>query len=68
MLVQDDLKIVLSLCEVCPSSDIDDVANALLACFASRNKTMTLLKAVIEREVDTTGKKITYSILFITPN
>ncbi|KAL7311910.1 Ras GTPase activating protein ira2 [Mucor circinelloides] len=54
MLVQNDLRIVLSLCEVCPSSDIDDVANALLACFASRNKTMTLLKAVIEREVETT--------------
>ncbi|OAD05753.1 hypothetical protein MUCCIDRAFT_137611, partial [Mucor lusitanicus CBS 277.49] len=54
MLVQDDLRIVLSLCEVCPSSDIDNVVNALLACFASRNKTMTLLKAVIEREVETT--------------
>ncbi|KAI8647143.1 hypothetical protein BD408DRAFT_358792 [Parasitella parasitica] len=54
MLVQSDLRIVLSLCEVCPSSDIDDVANALLACFASRNKTMSLLKAVIEREVETT--------------
>ncbi|KAI7901256.1 uncharacterized protein BX663DRAFT_515416 [Cokeromyces recurvatus] len=54
ILVQDDLNIALTLCEVCASSDIDDVANVLLACFASRNKTMVLLKAVIEKEVENT--------------
>ncbi|KAI8975358.1 hypothetical protein BDF20DRAFT_914298 [Mycotypha africana] len=54
MLVQDDLSIALSLCTVCPSSDIDDVANSLLACFASRNKAMPLIKASIRKEVEST--------------
>ncbi|KAI9476257.1 MAG: hypothetical protein EXX96DRAFT_293488 [Benjaminiella poitrasii] len=54
MLVQDDLNIALTLCDNCASSDIDDVANVLLSCFASRNKTMVLLKAVIEKEVENT--------------
>lgn len=56
MLVNSDLNISLSLCDVCPASDIDDVANVLLASFSSRGKTMTLLKAVIEKEVQSTGK------------
>ncbi|ORX62830.1 hypothetical protein DM01DRAFT_1403269 [Hesseltinella vesiculosa] len=54
MLVESDLSISLSLCDVCPASDVDDVANALLASFASRGKTMVLLKAVIEKEVQRT--------------
>lgn len=58
MLMEDGLNIVLSLCAVCPSSDIDDVSKALWCCFASRNKTMTLLKAVIEREIENTGKPV----------
>jgi hypothetical protein len=53
--MQDDMTFTLSLCRVCPSSDIDDVAKVLLSCFASRNKTMELLKAVIEAEVENTG-------------
>ncbi|KAI8066538.1 hypothetical protein BC940DRAFT_368136 [Gongronella butleri] len=54
MLVESDLSISLSLCDVCPATDIDDVANALLASFSSRGKTMLLLKAVIEKEVQRT--------------
>ncbi|CAO3626389.1 unnamed protein product [Cunninghamella echinulata] len=54
MLVESDLNISLSLCDVCPASDIDDVANVLLASFSSRGKTMVLLKAVIEKEVQST--------------
>ncbi|KAI9261580.1 hypothetical protein BDA99DRAFT_547292 [Phascolomyces articulosus] len=54
MLVEFDLNIALSLCDVAPSSDIDEVANVLLACFASRNKTLVLLEAVIEKEVNNT--------------
>lgn len=56
MLVEFDLNIALSLCDVCPSSDIDEVANVLLACFVSRNKTLVLLEAVIEKEVNNTSK------------
>jgi hypothetical protein len=55
MLVNFDLDLALSLCAVCPSADMDDVSNVLLSCFASRNKTMVLLKAVIEKEVENTG-------------
>jgi neurofibromin 1 len=55
MLVQDDMCFALSLCRVCSSSDTEDVVTVLLPCFASRNKTMELLKAVIETEVENTG-------------
>ncbi|KAI8079304.1 hypothetical protein BDF21DRAFT_493917 [Thamnidium elegans] len=54
MLVQFDLNLTLALCEVSPSVDSDDAANVLLSCFASRNKTMVLLKSVIEKEVNDT--------------
>ncbi|KAI7901148.1 uncharacterized protein BX663DRAFT_457281 [Cokeromyces recurvatus] len=57
MLVDLDLNIALSLCDVCPASDIEDAANALLACFASRGKVLVLLKAVIEREVQNTDSE-----------
>lgn len=56
MLAGPDFHISLSLCDTCPSADIDDAANALLACFASRGKTLDLLKAVIQKEVQNTGK------------
>jgi neurofibromin 1 len=55
MIVYSDLNITMSLCDVGPSSEIDDVASVLLACYASRNQTMRLLKAVIQKEVETTG-------------
>ncbi|RCH99371.1 Ras GTPase activating protein ira2, partial [Rhizopus stolonifer] len=54
MLAGPDFHISLSLCDTCPSADIDDAANALLACFASRGKTLDLLKAVIQKEVQNT--------------
>jgi neurofibromin 1 len=57
MLVGLDLNIALALCEVCPASDIEDASNALLACFSSRGKALVLLKAVIQKEVQNTGKK-----------
>ncbi|KAI8975307.1 hypothetical protein BDF20DRAFT_914255 [Mycotypha africana] len=57
MLVANDLNIALSLCEVCPASDIEDAANALLSCFSSRGKTLTLLRAVIQREVQNTDSE-----------
>ncbi|RIA90709.1 hypothetical protein C1645_875920 [Glomus cerebriforme] len=50
-ITESDLNIALSLCEVCPVSDIDVVSKTLLAVFDSRNKTMPLLKAIIEKEV-----------------
>lgn len=39
-------------------SDLDEVAHILLTCFESRQRTLPLLKAVIEREVANTGNPI----------
>jgi hypothetical protein len=55
LVTESDLNIALSLCEVCPVSDIDTVSKTLLAVFDSRNKTMPLLRAIIEKEVINTG-------------
>jgi neurofibromin 1 len=56
MLVDADMEIVMSLCEVCPSQDITGVAETLLMCFESREKVMPLLKAVVQKEISLTGK------------
>lgn len=45
----------MSLCDVCLPSDIDNVATALLASFASKKKSMVLLRLLIENEVQNTG-------------
>ncbi|CAJ0759658.1 22515_t:CDS:2, partial [Entrophospora sp. SA101] len=50
LITDSDLSIALSLCEVCPVSDIDEVSQVLFAVFDSRHKTMSLLKAIIEKE------------------
>jgi neurofibromin 1 len=55
MLVDADMEIVMSLCEVCPSQDTTGVAEILLICFESRDKVMPLLKAVIQKEISLTG-------------
>ncbi|CAG8612074.1 12667_t:CDS:10, partial [Ambispora leptoticha] len=54
LITGSDLSIVLSLCEVCPVFDIDEVAHMLLMIFESRGSTMALMKAVIEKEVFST--------------
>jgi hypothetical protein len=59
-MTESDLNITLSLCEVCPVSDIDEVSKTLLAVFESRNKTMPLLKAIIEKEVINTGMEFLF--------
>lgn len=57
MLVGVDLHIALSLCDVCPAADIEDAANALLACFSARGKALVLIKAVIQKEVQNTDSE-----------
>lgn len=56
-MVESDIEIALSLCEVCPSGDTSGVAEVLLQCFESNRKVIDLLKSVIDREVSSTGKK-----------
>ncbi|KAG1473581.1 hypothetical protein G6F56_000876 [Rhizopus delemar] len=51
LLVESDMEITLSLCDVCPAGDVADLAEVLLNAFESRNKVLPLLKAVIEKEV-----------------
>jgi hypothetical protein len=55
MLVDADMEIVMSLCEVCSSTDTIGVAEILLVCFESRSKVVPLLKAVIQKEISLTG-------------
>ncbi|KAI8363872.1 hypothetical protein EDC96DRAFT_558843 [Choanephora cucurbitarum] len=59
MLVDSDMDIVMSLCEVCPSPDTTDVAEVLLICFESRSKVMPLLRAVVQREISMTEQEAT---------
>lgn len=46
-----DLTLTTALVEVCPATDLDDVASLLFTIFESRNQTLRLLKTVIEMEV-----------------
>lgn len=59
MLVDADMEIVMSLCEVCPSSDTTGVSEILLICFESRGKVVPLLRAVVQKEISLTGKSYT---------
>lgn len=58
-MVESDIDIALTLCDVCPSSEASNVAQILLTAFESRGKVIDLLKAIIEREVHLTGKEST---------
>ncbi|KAA8914567.1 hypothetical protein FN846DRAFT_896963 [Sphaerosporella brunnea] len=53
-LLVNDLKFALALCECCPSSEVDELTVALLNIFDSRGLGLTLLKALIEQEVENT--------------
>ncbi|KAG1471849.1 hypothetical protein G6F56_001890 [Rhizopus delemar] len=44
MVVYSGLNIGMSLCEVCPPSEIDDVSSVLLACYASRENEADLFR------------------------
>ncbi|KAF8943228.1 Ras GTPase activating protein ira2 [Haplosporangium gracile] len=56
LIASPDLNLVLSLCHVCPVSEIDDLAIVLLHVFESRGLAMPLLKAVIMKEVRETSE------------
>ncbi|OZJ04004.1 hypothetical protein BZG36_03619, partial [Bifiguratus adelaidae] len=57
LIVEDDLTVTLAMCETCPVTDMDDLAQTLLACFESNGQVMTLLKAVIKSEVANTANE-----------
>ncbi|KAI9476341.1 MAG: hypothetical protein EXX96DRAFT_507481 [Benjaminiella poitrasii] len=58
-LVESDINVALSLCDVCPSTDAPGIAQVLLNCFESHGKVLVLLKAVINREVFSTEQEAT---------
>ncbi|KAI8994897.1 hypothetical protein BDB01DRAFT_714840 [Pilobolus umbonatus] len=59
ILVESDIEISLALCDSCAANGSGGIAKVLINCFESRNKIMTLLKAVIEREVNSTEQEAT---------
>ncbi|GAA5815422.1 hypothetical protein MFLAVUS_008930 [Mucor flavus] len=59
ILVESDIEVALSLCDVCPAGDVSGVAEVLLNCFESRSKVTVLLKAIIDREVYSTEQEAT---------
>ncbi|KAI9269931.1 hypothetical protein BY458DRAFT_182532 [Sporodiniella umbellata] len=50
-LVESDMDVALSVCDVCPASDASTISNTLLTVFESKNKLLPVLKAIVEREV-----------------
>jgi neurofibromin 1 len=50
------MNITVSLCDSCPSAEVDEMTISLLNIFDSRGMGFTLLKALIEHEVANTGK------------
>ena len=56
VVTNSDLDIALSLCEVCPAAEQDELAKVLVAVFESQNKLMDFLKAIFDNEVNKTGK------------
>ncbi|KAG2213997.1 hypothetical protein INT47_001268 [Mucor saturninus] len=59
ILVESDIEVALSLCDVCPAADAAGVATVLLACFESRGKILDFLKAIIDKEVHSTEQEAT---------
>nr|KAJ3419272.1 Ras GTPase activating protein ira2 [Polyrhizophydium stewartii] len=54
LLTDDDLAVVLTLCDVSSSNDIDDIATALLSIFEKCGKASRLISVVIEDEINHT--------------
>jgi neurofibromin 1 len=49
------MSVTIALCDACPSTEVDELTSSLLNIFDSRGLAFSLLKALIEHEVDQTG-------------
>lgn len=47
--------LALTICEICPPSEVEMMISVLLNIFDTRTSLMTLIKHMIEREVAQTG-------------
>ncbi|OAD65239.1 hypothetical protein PHYBLDRAFT_85899, partial [Phycomyces blakesleeanus NRRL 1555(-)] len=59
MIVVDDMDLAMSLCDVSPATEASEIAEVLLLCFDSRQKTVPFLTALIKKEVDMTEQEST---------
>jgi neurofibromin 1 len=50
------MDLTIALCDACPSTEVDEMTISLLNIFDSRGLGFALLEALIEHEVDETGK------------
>ena len=55
-LLTNDMALTIALCDACPSSEVDEMTISLLNIFDSRGLGFVLLGALIEHEVEETGK------------
>jgi hypothetical protein len=52
------MTLTIALCDACPSTEVDEMTISLLNIFDSRGLGFNLLEALIEHEVEETGKSI----------
>jgi neurofibromin 1 len=52
------MALTIALCDACPSTEVDEMTISLLNIFDSRGLGFVLLEALIEHEVDETGKHL----------
>lgn len=50
------MALTIALCDACPSTEVDEMTISLLNIFDSRGLGFVLLEALIEHEVEETGK------------
>jgi neurofibromin 1 len=55
-LLTNDMALTIALCDACPSNEVDEMTISLLNIFDSRGLGFLLLEALIEHEVEETGK------------
>lgn len=48
----ENVPVAVSLCDVCPATEVDEFSTAILAVFESRNNSLGLVKTVVTREVE----------------
>lgn len=52
----------LAICEVCPPGEVDQIISVLLNMFDTRSTLISLLKAMIDKEISRTGEYTLWSI------
>jgi hypothetical protein len=67
LICEPDLTLALAIFDVCLPSQYDDMTHILLSLFDSRRMVVKFLRAVIEKEVNETGKKVPQSRFSLPP-